>query len=175
MYDNIGSKIKSLANGVFIFEAIAAVIGGIVLLVDEFIGLGLLTMFGGPVVAWVSSWLLYGFGELICETSQAKKELININRNIKIIAEPMIAQKEEADRQARKKASEKSKREAEEKAKHEAAERAKRAVFAREMANIEYLDITCPNCHEKLSFEKGTSEAQCPFCDFEFNIFNIDE
>lgn len=131
MYDNIGGKIKGLAQGVFIFEAASAVISGIVLLVDELIGIGLLTLFGGPVVAWVSSWLLYGFGELICETSQAKKELININRNIKIIAEPMIAQKEEADRQARKKAAEIARHktaetvreEFDEKAQHEATEK----------------------------------------------------
>ena len=115
MYDNIGGKIKGLAKGTFIVETIAAIIGGIVLLVDEFIGLGLLTLFCGPVVAWVSSWLLYGFGELICETSEAKEELMEINRNIYIMAEPMIAKKDEADRQARKEAIERAKQEAIEK------------------------------------------------------------
>ena len=65
MYDNIGEKIKGLAKVMFIVEAIAAVIGGIVLLGDEFLAIGLLTLFLGPVVAWISSWLLYGFGELI--------------------------------------------------------------------------------------------------------------
>ena len=65
MYDNIGEKIKGLAKGMFIIEAIAAVIGGIVLLGYEFLAIGWLTLFLGPVVAWISSWLLYGFGELI--------------------------------------------------------------------------------------------------------------
>ena len=65
MYDNIGEKIKGLAKVMFIVEAIAAVIGGIVLLGYEFLAIGWLTLFLGPVVAWISSWLLYGFGELI--------------------------------------------------------------------------------------------------------------
>ena len=65
MYDNIGEKIKGLAKVMFIVEAIAAVIGGLVLLVGKLLAIGLLTLFLGPVVAWVSSWLLYGFGELI--------------------------------------------------------------------------------------------------------------
>lgn len=86
MYDNIGEKIKGLAKVMFIVEAIAAVIGGLVLLVDKFLAIGLLTLFLGPVVAWVSSWLLYGFGELIdnaciiaANTRASKKESTTFN------------------------------------------------------------------------------------------------
>lgn len=67
MYDNIGGKIKGLAKAVFIVEAIAAVITGF-LLMTSVIPIGLLVMVVGPLVAWVSSWLLYGFGELIDKT-----------------------------------------------------------------------------------------------------------
>ena len=63
-----------------------------------------------------------------------------------------------------------AKREAEEKAKYEAMGRARRISIERELANIEYVDITCPNCHENLSFEKGISEAHCPFCECDFHI-----
>ena len=67
MYDNIGGKIKGLAKAMFIFEAIGAVITGFVLCTadDDFILAGLLTLFCGPIVAWVSSWILYAFGELV--------------------------------------------------------------------------------------------------------------
>ena len=67
MYDNIGEKIKGLARVMFIVEAIAAVITGIALMGsdEDMILIGLLVMVVGPIVAWVSSWLLYGFGELI--------------------------------------------------------------------------------------------------------------
>lgn len=67
MYDNISSKIKGLAKAAFIVEAIAAIIAGIALMAsdEDMIPVGLLVMVVGPIVAWVSSWLLYGFGELI--------------------------------------------------------------------------------------------------------------
>ena len=65
MYENIGKKIKVLAQAIFILESIAAVITGIVLWIDIEEGWCAIVLFGGPVVAWISSWLLYGFGELI--------------------------------------------------------------------------------------------------------------
>ena len=70
MYDNIGGKIKGLAKATFIVEAIATVITGIALMAsdEDMIPVGLLVMVVGPIVAWVSSWLLYGFGELIDKT-----------------------------------------------------------------------------------------------------------
>ena len=75
MYNNIGGKIKGLAFGTFLFEAIGSFITGIVLttigLLDGDTTLllsGFLTLLLGPVVAWVSSWLLYGFGQLISNT-----------------------------------------------------------------------------------------------------------
>ena len=161
MYDNIGGKIKGLAKATFIVEAIAAVITGIVLWCKTEEGLCALILFCGPIVAWISSWLLYGFGESIDKLCDIEQNTRGGQSKTKI---------EGTAKRAEKEAAEKSKREAEEKAKHEAAERAKRAAFARERANIEYLDITCPNCQEKLSFEKDASKVQCPFCDFEFNI-----
>jgi len=67
MYDNIGGKIKGLAKTMFIVEVIGAVITGIVLLATDYdlIFAGLLTLFCGPIVAWVGSWILYAFGELV--------------------------------------------------------------------------------------------------------------
>ena len=75
MYDNIGGKIKGLAKATFIVEAIAAVITGIVLMcIDEDLILyGILSLIVGPVLAWISSWLLYGFGELIDKVSDIER------------------------------------------------------------------------------------------------------
>ena len=66
-YENIGNKIKGLAQMAFVVEAIAAVITGIALMAsdEDLILYGLLVLIAGPIIAWVSSWLLYGFGELI--------------------------------------------------------------------------------------------------------------
>lgn len=65
MYDFIGDKIKGLAKAIFFVEAIAAIITGIALLLNEEPLIGILILVLGPIVAWVSSWLLYGFGQLI--------------------------------------------------------------------------------------------------------------
>lgn len=70
MYDNIGGKIKRLAKATFFVEAIAAVITGIALMAsgEERAAIGFLVAMLGLIVALVSSWLLYGFGELIDKT-----------------------------------------------------------------------------------------------------------
>ena len=64
MYDFIGDKIKGLAKAIFIVEAIGAITTGVILLFNGILW-GLLILFLGPIVAWVSSWLIYGFGQLI--------------------------------------------------------------------------------------------------------------
>ena len=75
MYDNIGEKIKGLAKAAFIVEAIAAAIMGITILAsdEDLIFTGLLVLLVGPIIAWVSSWLLYGFGELIDRVCEIAK------------------------------------------------------------------------------------------------------
>lgn len=64
MFENIGGKIKTLAKVLFWIEAIAAIIVGFALIGDTN-GLSLLYALAGGFVAWVSSWFLYGFGEII--------------------------------------------------------------------------------------------------------------
>ena len=77
MYDNIGGKIKQWAKVVCIAEAIVAVIGAIVMMATAedgtMIGMGFLVLILGPLAAWVSSWLLYGFGEIIVKLTQIEE------------------------------------------------------------------------------------------------------
>ena len=63
----------------FIVEAIGAVITGIVLLAtnDYLILVGLLTLFCGPIIAWVSSWILYAFGELVEDVHAMRNNVKN--------------------------------------------------------------------------------------------------
>ena len=67
LYENIGSKIKNLAKWIFIVEAIGAIITGLVLLCkdEDLILYGLITLACGPIVAYIGSWILYAFGELV--------------------------------------------------------------------------------------------------------------
>lgn len=87
MYDNIGGKIKGLAKASFIVAAIAEVITGIALMAadEDLILYGLLVMVVGPIVAWVSSWLLYGFGELIDRVCEIAKNT-RTSRNTSTVA-----------------------------------------------------------------------------------------
>mgnify|MGYP003290205362 CR=1 FL=1 len=66
MYSNIGKNIKLFAKVVFVLEAFVAVVVGIVLLGIKNLEIpGVLILILGPFSAWVSTWLLYGYGELI--------------------------------------------------------------------------------------------------------------
>jgi hypothetical protein len=70
LYQNIGGKIKNWAKWIFILEAIGSIITAIVLPIasgdpDDFILISVLIAIVGPIVAWVGSWILYAFGELV--------------------------------------------------------------------------------------------------------------
>ncbi len=71
MYDNIGRKIKNLAAIIAFIQAIIPITIGILMIIssmdskDGSVVPGVLVMVIGSILAWISSWLLYGFGELI--------------------------------------------------------------------------------------------------------------
>ncbi|MBQ7309265.1 MAG: hypothetical protein IJW87_03720 [Clostridia bacterium] len=76
MFDNIGSKIKNLTKICCWIMIVIGVAGGLVLLImgadwgdGLMIGLGLAAMIVLPLLAWIGSFLMYGFGELV-ENSQ---------------------------------------------------------------------------------------------------------
>ena len=73
MYTNIGKKIKLLAKIEFYILAALAVIAGIILIAAEDALLGLLVIFGGTFISWVSTWLFYGFGEIIDKLCDIEK------------------------------------------------------------------------------------------------------
>lgn len=81
MFDNIGSKIKGCAKAIFFIEAVSFVISGIATIAEDedMILVGLLLLIVGPFVSWVSSWLLYGFGELIDNTTYIAGKVANLN------------------------------------------------------------------------------------------------
>ena len=90
MWNNIGGKIKTLAKVIFWIEAACFIIGGIVMLAKGIrlngemrrysyyenepgtilILCGLAMMVIGPLMAWIGSFLLCGFGQLIESSEQ---------------------------------------------------------------------------------------------------------
>ena len=143
MYDNIGGKIKGLAKATFIVEAIAAIIVGIVLLVETDEWWCALILFCGPIVAWVSSWLLYGFGEII-------DELCDIEHNTGMIMKPSELKKARNHHESETKS-----RNCQERLKKQ-----KEAIAEEENVVM----IECPDCGEELFFDKELSHAECPYC-----------
>ena len=88
MYKNIGKKIKGLAVATFIITAVASFIGAIGLLLgesEELLIWGIVLMIMGPVLAWVSSWLIYGFGELIEKTTEIADNTAKLGSLTKVI------------------------------------------------------------------------------------------
>ena len=61
-FGNVGKKIKGVAMTMFVLETIGAIVAGISLIETDF---GVLIILLGPVVALVSAWILYGFGEIV--------------------------------------------------------------------------------------------------------------
>lgn len=64
MFDNIGSKIKTVAQVGCIIGIIVSVISGIVCIATAG-GVGILVLIGCPLLCWIGSFVSYGFGELI--------------------------------------------------------------------------------------------------------------
>ena len=67
MFNNIGGKIKTLARVICWIGIIASVVGGIGMMVmdEDMIIFGLLTIPVGALMSWIGSFMLYGFGELV--------------------------------------------------------------------------------------------------------------
>lgn len=115
MFDNIGKKIKLLASVLCWVGIIAYVIVAIIMIVvgmvgsDILIGLGLIFLFVGPLISWISSFFMYGFGELIDKVgdierntrggerksvAQARKETERIEKLERLRSKNLITEEE---------------------------------------------------------------------------------
>lgn len=78
MFNNIGSKIKTLAKVLTWIGIIGSIAAGAAMVdvVDEDIVVIVMlgTIIGGSLVSWVGSFLLYGFGQLIENTDILVKQ-----------------------------------------------------------------------------------------------------
>lgn len=71
MFDNVGSKIKALASFFCWGGIIASVIGGIIVITldEDLVWARLAVIIIGSLLSWVSSFVLYGFGELVVNSA----------------------------------------------------------------------------------------------------------
>ena len=81
MFDNIGAKIKKLAEIITIGGIIVSVVTG--MMIGSTIsgsGRGIVIALLGSLGSWISSFLLYGFGELI-------EKVTAIEKNTRVVTE----------------------------------------------------------------------------------------
>ena len=91
MFDNIGGKIKGLAKFICWVGIIASVVLGIVIISGANIGsgrhmytdsstiiVGVITIVAGSILSWVGSFVLYGFGELVENSSELVDQIDEI-------------------------------------------------------------------------------------------------
>ena len=168
-YTDIGGKIKNLAKWTFIVEAIVAIITGLFFLIDWGFEDGwwaLFVILFGPIVAYVSSWLLYAFGQLVENTYDITNQNAVINRNVKIIAQPIIDEvekKRKAEDDAKRKSKEDAKREAEEKTEHHTEGKKEWGAIAN-FSVTEKGTIICAQC----KFEQPGNRSCCWHCGAKF-------
>ncbi len=84
MFENIGKMIKSFSITLFWIEVVAIIIGGLVVLLsgDEDMFLIALLIIGlGIGGAWISSMFIYGFGELVDNSSRTVSLLSKLAEN----------------------------------------------------------------------------------------------
>ena len=75
MYDKIGGKIKVLTKAIAIIGIVASVIYGIVLLSLGQTVTGIIYLLLMPFLIWISSFVLYGFGELVEKVCNIEKKI----------------------------------------------------------------------------------------------------
>ena len=65
LYSNIGRKIKILAKVIAFMGTIGCIICGCIFAFLKILSLSLFCIIGGPLLSWISSFTLYGFGVLV--------------------------------------------------------------------------------------------------------------
>lgn len=93
MFDNIGGKIKKLAKVLCWFGIVASVIWALVTWIlaifdpyMESVGKGFLVLILGCLSSWIGSFFIYGYGQLIEDTSincQQNADILEYFKNVK--------------------------------------------------------------------------------------------
>lgn len=168
MFNNIGGKIKTLAQVICALGIIGSVIGGIVFICNEIVLVGIVVLACGSLLSWVGSLGLYGFGHLIENTDilvahgeKNPRKSEKAEENDGVLAEGM--HKEVSDGQ-------KSDNKNSETTSQDKNNTSEPAIL--DSDDDELVEVYCPKCGRNLSFTKGTIRQNpsliCPFCYTEF-------
>lgn len=75
MYENVGSKIKTAALVISIIFMVITVVISLVILIITNQPIWLLLMFLGPLVIWLQSLVMFGFGEIVESVCEIERKL----------------------------------------------------------------------------------------------------
>lgn len=73
MFENIGSKIKTLAQAIAILGSSISIAFGFWFISKGIVSYALIYIFLGPLLSWVSSFALYAFGQLVENSDETLK------------------------------------------------------------------------------------------------------
>ncbi|MBR5441349.1 MAG: hypothetical protein IKV44_00200 [Clostridia bacterium] len=159
LYEDIGEKIKRMAKWTFIVEAISSIIAGIAMAINEYDGGYLLICIFGPIVAWVSSWIIYAFGQIV--------EDVHAMRNKECPSEKVSQARpflESVTTHVAKSASKINNS-------ISAPLQYKSSVQGREnLGDEDFIEVNCPNCGILISFLNNEARHACPYCDTEIEF-----
>ncbi len=65
MYKGIGGKIKTLAGVITCAGVILSIVAGVLLMTNDLVLVGILVILAGFLVSWASTFILYGFGQMV--------------------------------------------------------------------------------------------------------------
>lgn len=156
LYENIGGKIKKWAKWIFIVEAVCTIITGFILLFDcnaDNVLWILLIIILGPIVAFVSTWILYAFGQLV--------EDVHYIRNSDIIPQTYKKSNSQVEKNTTQK---NGKNEVDKTGKQQTRKTTKSQDQDTLRVLEKNIEVTCPQCKEKLTFWESTENPECPFC-----------
>ena len=155
MFNNIGGKIKGLAKVLFWATCVISVIMGLVMIATEHLIIGLPLLIAGPVGAWISSWFLYGFGEII-STLKAIEENTREKKEVKPTYKAPAAKPTKNQKQ--KNAVQKTVNSLEEEPEEQPEDDGE--------GDEEFVapQVRCPKCHREHDFDY----PKCPHCDHDY-------
>ena len=81
LYNVIGKRIKRIAIITAMLFSVPSVIIGFIIGVNQGFEFGWAFVFIYPILIWISSFVLYGFGELIDKVTKIEQALSNTNKN----------------------------------------------------------------------------------------------
>ena len=150
MFGNIGEKIKGLAIFCTIIGCVLSIACAIFCCATDMILLGFVILVAGGLLSWVGSFLLYGFGELITQTTNIaqrtlRMQMLSVNQNA------------EGDIDTSKKIIEEMQNEAMEDYENEQNE------YIDELEKINRAEKDeCPNCFNKIR----PNDKECSYCGY---------